>query len=1078
MGRIIRSDTKRRRNALALSARRNTLVAGIALAIGACGGDNNMTEPPPDVDPPPPTTFVPARITIEPAEVAVVAGDTIRVKASVFNDLGRPIADAEVSFSSSNPAVATVDTTGLVTGIREGDADIMATSGSVQGAAAATVQSVDRATLLELLDATDGNNWTNLGVWGSIEPLGSWYGVETNADGRVTSLHLSENGLQGQLPASLGELAFLTDLRVDGNDLSGPIPISLSKLKIQQFWYGGTMLCTLRGEEFHTWLNAIPKRDGEAPACDQQREDLLTLFRAWNGPRWGNWSTDTPLRNWVGITLNSAGRVIEIDLNRKELSGTIPPEIQYFPYLRLLRLDYNSLRGRIPPEIGKLTELRRLDLDGNHFTGPIPPEFGNLIKLEVLWMGSNGMSGPIPPEFGKLASLKELHLYEAGFDGSIPEEFGALAELRLLRIQETRITGPVPATLGELEKLRRIFLRSSRLTGPLPAELGQIDSLTVINLTDNIIDGPIPGGIFQPILEDLFLGSNKLSGSLPPELARAKGLETLRIDKNPDLAGSLPYEITELTQLQELIAGNTGLCAPRNRDFQDWLDAVVVWRVRLCGIEGPAEAYLIQSTQSRDYPVPLVAGKGALLRVFVMSEAATSEFIPPVRGTFFVDGAETYSVNIPAGSSAIPTEIQVGELDLSANAEIPAEVIQPGLEMVIEVDPDGTVDPALGVAKRIPAEGRTPVAVRELPPMYLTLVPFVSTPDDRAAEVFVNDAREDDEFFSFAQILLPVGTFELRKHPSVMVDSNNIFHMLAEMSRIRMIEAGTGHWAGFHPDVAGALGVANLGSHPNPNHGKVSVSMIRPWVFAHELGHNLNLLHTACSGDEANTDSAYPYEGGKIGLWGYDPRGRDGGSLVPPDSPELMSYCRPDQWISDYTYTNALRFRMRDPHEVRRTAASQILIVAGGAAEDGTLHLDPAFVVETTPVLPQTGGPYELAGRRTDGSELFSVAFDMQMVQDGDGRSGFAFALPMQTEWASELESLRLSGPAGSVEIREGSEPPMAIMRDPVTGHVRAILRDLPQGVLAARAAAEALAPEPGLEIMLSTGLPNAADWR
>ena len=72
----------------------------------------------------------------------------------------------------------------------------------------------------------------------------------------------------------------------------------------------------------------------------------------------------------------------------------------------------------------------------------------------------------------------------------------------------------------------------------------------------------------------------------------------------------------------------------------------------------------------------------------------------------------------------------------------------------------------------------------------------------------------------------------------------------------------------------------------------------------------------------------------------------------------------------------------------------------------------------------------------------------MQEMWDGDGRSGFTFALPVQAEWGSELASLALTGPGGTVEMREGSEPPMAIMRDLVTGHVRAILRDLPAGAM------------------------------
>ena len=85
----------------------------------------------------------------------------------------------------------------------------------------------------------------------------------------------------------------------------------------------------------------------------------------------------------------------------------------------------------------------------------------------------------------------------------------------------------------------------------------------------------------------------------------------------------------------------------------------------------------------------------------------------------------------------------------------------------------------------------------------------------------------------------------------------------------------------------------------------------------------------------------------------------------------------------------------------------------------------------------------------------------------------------MEPAWESELTTLSLSGPGGSVEIAEGTAPPMAILRDPGTGQVRAIFRGLPTGPLAlARSAADALAPEPGLEALVSAGLPGAAAWR
>ena len=74
-----------------------------------------------------------------------------------------------------------------------------------------------------------------------------------------------------------------------------------------------------------------------------------------------------------------------------------------------------------------------------------------------------------------------------------------------------------------------------------------------------------------------------------------------------------------------------------------------------------------------------------------------------------------------------------GSLAASANALIPAEVVQPGLEMVIEVDPDGTLDPSLGVAGRIPATGQAAIDVQALPVFDLTVVPFLWTADPDSA---------------------------------------------------------------------------------------------------------------------------------------------------------------------------------------------------------------------------------------------------------------------------------------------------------------------------------------------------------
>ena len=1075
------------------------LVLAALATLLSCGGEDAPTTPPE------PEPSRPAQVSLDPDTVIVVAGDTVSVKSIVFDQRGKRMFNAQLTWASSDPAVAMVDASGLVTGIREGKTSISVTAGQVSATAATTVHSRDRRTLVDLLYSAGGEDWASSDNWGSDEPLGTWYGVEANADARVTALRLSDNALRGQLPEDLGDLVFLTELDVDGNEgLSGPIPFSLSELDLQRLQYGGTTLCTVRDEGFRTWLNAIPTRDGDFVACNEERSDLIKLYDAMGGEEWlnsANWGTNTPLDSWFGIAVDSVtGRVTQIVLARNDLSGEVPPEIQYFPHLRRLRLDYNDLEGEVPPEIGKLTELRRMDLDGNRFTGRIPPVIGNLTKLEELWMGANDMSGPIPPEFGNLASLQELYLYEAAFDGAIPAELGALTELRVLRVEDTRIDGPLPSTLGALEKLRLIDISGNRIPGPLPPELGQLDSLVVLDarenslsgplppelgqlgnlrsllLRDNMIDGALPGELGQlDSLEWLSAENNMLSGPLPPGLGDMDALVWMHLQNNPGLSGRLPGELTSILTLQELIAHETGLCAPTDPELRAWLnDVVTKWRVPACAAEAHAEVQLIQATQSSEYPVPLVADRSALMRVFVMSGQETTESIPPVRARFFVGGAEVHAADIPAGSSAIPTEMQVGELGLSANVEIPAEVIQPGLEMVVVVDPDETVDPALGVAKRIPAQGRLAVEVREVPPLQLTLVPFISDADDNLAAVqFVTGATAEDEIFFETKTLLPVSTFEIRKHSSVRVDSNDIFNMLGEVERIRLMEQGTGHWMGLNANPAGAGGVAYFGANPVRGRGKVSVSRLDVGTIAHELGHNLNLRHTDC-GNPAGIDPTFPYPSAQVGVWGYDPR--DGGSMVSPNRVDLMSYCDP-VWVSDYYFTNALRFRMADTTEVR-PAASRTLLVSGGASADGALHLDPAFVVETLPVAPLFGGSYRLTGRRADGTDLFSLSFDMQEVMDGDGRFGFAFALPAQPAWETELTSLLLTGPSGSVEIREGSRAADGHHARSGNGRGAGPSCAISPRIAMPPGALDALAPEPGLDIMVSDGLPSITAWR
>ena len=372
---------------------------------------------------------------------------------------------------------------------------------------------------------------------------------------RLKRLTLDNNSLSGEVPPELGDLSQLTKLFLGGNSLTGSLPRSLMKLKnLELLYFGAQKLCAPKDDEFQAWLKTVPKVNGltcsgdvfEYHVADQsyrRNRAIATLdmpeITGGGGPFTYTLSPELP----QGLRFHPSSRTISgrpID--------NLPPT--YFTYTATnAQGEHTRLQFRIHVFPHVSSSVRNTALESLYTS----TDGEN-------WAHSTGWKITSPPADGE---LENWHGVQA-----------TGGQIYALNLQQNTLLGEIPSELGALEGLIDLNLSLNALSSTIPPEIGELTELQQLDLHGNILSGPVPA-----------------------ELGNLKKLRRLRLHEN-SLTGQLPRSLTQLKNLETLTFGGQGLCAPRDREFQEWLKTITV-------VEGPACTGLVFAAQIADqlYPV-------------------------------------------------------------------------------------------------------------------------------------------------------------------------------------------------------------------------------------------------------------------------------------------------------------------------------------------------------------------------------------------------------------------------------------------------------------------------------------------